>query len=125
MKDKKSKVATVYIGEEWTARPNDGKVVRVFINYDKNKRPHYVAYMQTLIPRREATSNIYIRKERDNKIVRDTITAENVLMTMMGKGRRGYGAHGQRQEMALRKSEAEHQVTTAIANDRAARRERT
>jgi hypothetical protein len=92
--------------------------VWVFTNNDKTKPTHYAAYEDF-----DPAERQHIRKEANGRIVRDTITTENVLMTM-DKRRHSKGVHGQSQTIKLRRKE-EKRVTKAIADDRAAHREDT
>jgi hypothetical protein len=106
-------------GEEGSDQTTAERQVRVFINLDKTKTNQYAEYEDF-----DPADQQHTRKETNDQVVRDTITAENVLMAI-AKHRRGKKAHGWRQTIKLRSKEARRVTDEAIADDRAAHREDT
>jgi hypothetical protein len=94
-----------------TSQATTARKVWVSINNDKNHASQYAEY-KDFDP---TTERQYLRKEANDHIVRDTITAENVLITTKAGG-------DKRQSLKLTEKRAS-KVTEAIAKDSAAHRE--
>jgi hypothetical protein len=84
--------------------------VRAYVNNDKNDASQYAEYEDFDPAERQG-----VRKEAGGQVVRDTITAENVLITTKASGKTS-------RSFKLTERRAS-EVTEAIARDSAARRE--